>query len=320
MKSINLINVYYSIPTHCLPSILKRPIDKILEIIFSFLANRYLSKPYKNKISKKDCGPILKKQTLKIIVSLTSIPSRISTASISIQSILNQTVQPDKVILWLAYEQFPDGLEGLPYIIKQLQKNGLTIMFCEDLKSHKKYHYTLKLFPESDVILIDDDIFYPKNLIEELLKGRDRYPNCIIASRAHLMSYKSDGSLLPYRKWQHNAKMQVPSHFMMHTSGNGTLIPAAVKFDKIFYEKEVFMKLTPNSDDVWFKANLLRMDIKVYTIQKFKKDPITLKGSYSTSLVSQNTHLGKKDDQLHRVFDFFNLGFTESYILNIDKH
>ena len=38
----------------------------------------------------------------KIIVSLTSIPSRIHLTHLVIESILRQTVLPDKIVLWLS--------------------------------------------------------------------------------------------------------------------------------------------------------------------------------------------------------------------------
>lgn len=42
----------------------------------------------------------------KIVVSLTSFPARIKKVHIVIESLLNQTIKPDKIILWLSKEQF----------------------------------------------------------------------------------------------------------------------------------------------------------------------------------------------------------------------
>ena len=48
----------------------------------------------------------------KIIASLTSYPARINIVPYVIASILNQTMKPDKIILWLGNDRFPD--EKLP--------------------------------------------------------------------------------------------------------------------------------------------------------------------------------------------------------------
>ncbi|MBQ2886366.1 MAG: hypothetical protein IJE43_21810 [Alphaproteobacteria bacterium] len=46
------------------------------------------------------------KINMKVIVSLTSYPARINIVHKTIESLLNQTYKADKVILYLAYEQF----------------------------------------------------------------------------------------------------------------------------------------------------------------------------------------------------------------------
>ena len=73
----------------------------------------------------------------KIIVSLTSFPARIDCVGYSIKSLFNQTVKPDRIILWLATEQFEN--QEMPELLETLKSKGLEIRFCEDLKSHKKY-------------------------------------------------------------------------------------------------------------------------------------------------------------------------------------
>ena len=98
-----------------------------------------------------------------IIISLTTYPARVGTVWITITSLLNQTKQPQRVILWLAEEQFQD--KKIPKRLMQLQKRGLEILYCEDLKPHKKYFYTMQEYPECFVVTADDDIFYPENHI-----------------------------------------------------------------------------------------------------------------------------------------------------------
>ena len=79
----------------------------------------------------KKLGINTKKRKEKIIVSLTSYPKRINVVWITIETLLQQTVKPDEVILWLADSQFKE-IEELPEELKALQKRGLTIRFCDD--------------------------------------------------------------------------------------------------------------------------------------------------------------------------------------------
>jgi hypothetical protein len=68
----------------------------------------------------------------ELIVSLTSYPRRFPILDFAIRSLLNQTVRPDRVILWLA----EDDVTYLPSAVRRLA--GLEIRTCRDLRSFKK--------------------------------------------------------------------------------------------------------------------------------------------------------------------------------------
>ena len=90
-----------------------------------------------------------------LIVTLTSFPARINEIHYTIYSLLNQRLKPDKVVLWLAEEQFPNKEEDLPNNLLKLKSNGLTIEWCDDIKSYKKLIPALEKYPK-DFLVIDD--------------------------------------------------------------------------------------------------------------------------------------------------------------------
>ena len=92
---------------------------------------------------------------VKIIASLTSYPARINVVPYVIASLLNQTVKPDKIILWLAETQFPD--KKLPPLFDEVRACGVEVRFCpEDLGPHKKYFYAMQEYPDHIIITFDD--------------------------------------------------------------------------------------------------------------------------------------------------------------------
>ena len=92
-------------------------------------------------IDKKNSYALLKsKLDKKIIVSLTSYSARINTVHITIDSLLKQTFKADKIILWLAKEQFPRLEKDLPNNLLQQTKKGLTIKWWQ-----KKFKATYKI-------------------------------------------------------------------------------------------------------------------------------------------------------------------------------
>ena len=79
----------------------------------------------------------------KIVVSLTTFPARIDECYFAIKSLMIQSYPADRIILWLAKNQFPD--EKLPSKYDKLIARGLEVRYCEeDLRSHKKYYYALQ--------------------------------------------------------------------------------------------------------------------------------------------------------------------------------
>ena len=62
----------------------------------------------------------------EIIVSLTSFPARFSKLHLVIESMLCQTMKPDKIILYLDDDVVVD-VEELPDSLKQLREFGLQI-------------------------------------------------------------------------------------------------------------------------------------------------------------------------------------------------
>ena len=72
----------------------------------------------------------------QVIVSLTSYPARISYVHLAIKSLMLQSYKPDRIILWLAEEQFPD--KKLPKKLTDLCQYGLEIIWMQDIYGNKK--------------------------------------------------------------------------------------------------------------------------------------------------------------------------------------
>ena len=103
-------------------------------------------------IKKHDSSELKKLKTRRIIVSLTSYPARIAGIAQMLESIYSQTRKADKIVLWLAEEQFPNKDDDLPDDLRKLQfEDKLEVRWCDDLKPHKKYFYALQEFTD-DVV------------------------------------------------------------------------------------------------------------------------------------------------------------------------
>lgn len=222
-----------------------------------------------------------------VIISLTSYPARIGTVHLTITTLLNQTVKPRKVILWLAKDQFPNEECNLPKKLLELRKNGLTIKFCDDLRPHKKYYYTMKENPDSYVITVDDDIFYPENLVEALMTTSEQYPDTVVCTWGHEFVPDENGDVFSADKWEHSEDGRYPSYFLIPTGVGGVLYPPHCISDEVF-NKEAIIKLCLNADDLWLKAMGLLNNKKAVRVNKPAKVYFSILKTQKTGLFYSN--------------------------------
>lgn len=192
-------------------------------------------------------------RTPKLIVSLTSFPERIPDLFFCLYSLINQTTKPDLLILWLAEEQFPNKEKDLPKRILDLKKYGLTIRWCKDLKSYKKLIFSLKEYPSDIIVTADDDIYYPENWLELLYNSYLQEPQHIHCHRAHRITFDESGKLDQYTNWTFCITTSDASYLNFCTTGGGVLYPPGALYADVFNE-ELFTKLCPTADDIWFWA------------------------------------------------------------------
>lgn len=295
-----LIKIYSSIQNRN-PFLSKIKFYGFQRFIIRTLANTML--PLIFKISTKRTHQLSKDDKDDLIVSLTTFPARIDKIWIVIECMLRQSKKPDKIILWLSKEQF-SSLEVLPKRLLKLRERGLEIELCEgDLRSHKKYYYTLKRYPKSAFITVDDDFFYPSNMIEELISKNKKHPKDICFLRGHMMTTQNN-EIEGYNLWTMEIKESTSSNFVFFTSGGGTLFPPNSLHDEATNEK-VFMDKCKLADDVWLNAMSRLQGTSLNKISSDYASQIPIVISQNISLSSDNVDKNQNDIQINAVRDYY---------------
>ena len=249
--------------------------------------------------------PSLKLVEQDVIVTLTSFPARLKKLPLTLETIYRQSVMPTKVVLWLAEEQFPNKSEP-ERILKKYIEQGLEIKYCDDLKAHKKYFYTLKENPEALIITIDDDIFFPTNMINNLLLVHKEFPNCVICNRAHEMKIEN-GKPLPYNKWNYLAKGCIgPSMYLCATGGAGTLYPPRCLSSHVF-DKNVMRDICFQADDIWLKCMEHIHGTKVVLTGRNNPEIMDVLGGKKQGLAKENVEQNLNDTQLNAVTEYYGI-------------
>ena len=121
----------------------------------------------------------------QVVVSMTSFPAAIPYAAPAVQSILNGSVLPDKVVLYLTFAQF--GEKGLPQeLLKLAESNPVFEIrnYDRDIRSYRKLIPALKDFPDAVIVTVDDDVAYHRHMLRDLLRLHEQMPDAVLAHRA----------------------------------------------------------------------------------------------------------------------------------------
>ena len=240
-----------------------------------------------------------------VVVSLTSYGARVQRVSLAIRSIMDQTVRPNKVILWLG-EDANDV--SLPKDLTDLERVGLEIRRgVADLKGHKKYYFAMQELTDCLLVTIDDDLVYAKDTIETLLSAHKALPDCVIARRCHHIDIK-DGEIAPYETWEMNYQDEVttPRKSLLATTGAGTLYPSSC-FAALTGDADEISEFALSADDLWMKALETKAHILVACAPNDLPMPWVMPMSQSKGLFFENLHDGGTDRILARLMDHFGL-------------
>lgn len=226
-----------------------------------------------------------KNNSPKIIVSLTTFPGRIDVVGYAIKSLMLQTVQPDKIIIWLAKTQFSCVPEQLNTYIER----GLEVRFCDDMRSHKKYFYALQeQQPNEVVITFDDDIIFEKDAIEKLVRFHRKHPDCIICNRAQKILFDKSG-FKPFRSWPifNDVKAGEPTLGMIPSTGAGCLYPYGI-MPQITFDKEIIKANVFETDDLWIGFVNISHGNRIVKTLTHQATLVNVKNSQKESLTSKN--------------------------------
>jgi hypothetical protein len=186
----------------------------------------------------------------KVVVSLTSYPPRFGTLHLTLRSLLDQQVKPDEVQLWIAFKD----KDALPSQVRSLEKDGLRILFCDDMRSYKKIIPAIEADPKAYIITVDDDCFYPTDLVKVLTEEFDPERPTINCRRVNQITRFENGEIRPYLEWNGNISEDTPpaaGRTDLFATGHGGVLYFPGCFDPEVLNRDAFLSICPAADDVW---------------------------------------------------------------------
>ena len=245
----------------------------------------------------------------EVVVSLTSFGKRVYDVPVVIESIMQGTVKPNRIVLWLAEDEFKG--KPLPKALEMQKDRGLQVEYCEDIRSYKKLIPSLKMYPEACIITIDDDAIYEYDFLDRMIEAHGKHPRSVCGTRVHKIKLGPDGRPLGYTSWDlYKADVDKASKLHFATGVGGILYPPHCLSPEVLNQK-AFSDLAPFADDIWFYAMSLMNDTQVVKVfsRKPNGDFVELPSAYESALFAQNTNPEncRNDVQFKAVFEKYDL-------------
>jgi hypothetical protein len=164
------------------------------------------------------------------------------------------------------------------------------------------------LYPDRIVVTCDDDMMYPKDWLFRLLESWRHTPDDIIAHRCRKVRVEN-GEMMPYRTW-HSEPVGNSSSLTVTLGWSGVLFPPG-SLDTRVLDRESYMRLSPNADDLWYKAMAMLKGTAMRKSRNPYPPPIPIIGAESISLGKTNIGEDQNRVQLLALAKEYNLTFDE---------
>lgn len=258
------------------------------------------------------------KRSQQLIVSLTSFGERVHDVYLTIESLLQQSIQPDRIILWL---NEPLSLDFLPALLERQKRRGLEVEVVSDYRSYDKLIHALKAYPEATIVTVDDDVIYPFDFLEHLYYAHLQEPQTIFFYRGHQIKISTTGEIQPYLSWKGEQASTSDSILNFPTGNGGILYPPHSLHPQVL-DCELFQRLAPTADDIWFRAMSLLQGTpckRIVAPRHNFQQGMQLKVHQDLGLMQVNIAQQANDSQLQNVFAHFNLFPLFKASLNREK-
>lgn len=238
------------------------------------------------------------------VVSITTHGHRLNSVAIAIESIGIGAVKPSRMILWL---EEPEFASCRPANLQRLVRRGLEIRITKPYGPHCKYYSYAVEHPEArlPLVLADDDRFYPRSWLAELLGSYADHPGSVSCYRARAVTMtRRDGRWLmsPFGSWP-MCNSSEPSFLTFATATHGVIYPPAV-LEQVRNAGDSFLSRTPYSNDIWLHFLALRAAVRTRQIHSHQISIPTIPGTQDIALFRTVNTVEFKDRQIADTYEY----------------
>lgn len=229
---------------------------------------------------------------------MTSYPQRIKHAWLALESLFRQSDTDFRLVLVLAADQFPG--KRIPRMLQRQVRKGLEILWVlRDGRSFDHIWPAYSAFGGCTVISVDDDKFFPPDLVQTLKEESRARPGTIIGWRGWEMR-PARGRMEFGSGWTRADKQTLSGRLFM-PPGNGSLYPPG-SLPLLTGDYDLREAICPNADDVWYWAMARLNNTPSYCLGAPNHRPV-----WRQSLTPALAEIGPGQQEFRNVLDHFKM-------------
>ena len=294
-----------------------RQLSKVYDYSKNFIGDTQSMKTALHKVNKNKYESIFKtlcevfpefkekmlERSRRVVISLTTYPKRFEHLVEVLNTLVNQTVTPYKILLVI---DKPNIEYITPEIVDYIaaHQDLIEVILAENpIKPHEKYYFAMQKYRYCSIITVDDDVLYDKRLVEKLLESYIQDPSRIHAARVHKITFDKNG-VRPYKSWiyQYNRSDINPSHTLFATGVGGVLYPPDcldISEDNLPEIQEFLL-----ADDIYLKKLEIEKNLKVVFVPGIMNKELKQKDYKDYSALYKINVVENKNDEYLSKIDF----------------
>lgn len=220
------------------------------------------------------------KQRPLLIVSFTTWKKRHNAAAKMLDIFKKQTLKPDKIYCYLSSDEYCG--ENIPQCLQRfVDEKYIEIKWVKENTFCHKRHEVFKIHHNDFVFVIDDDIVYPTNYLQQMYNAAKKHPTCAICYT---------GSRYEYKEKRYNSNItDNPSIKNSFLGGICCFPPLVFPIKDYFNNLDIRKEFAPKCDSSYIHVILIKNEIGVFELYDRKNQWFqTINGTQDVGVWQEN--------------------------------
>ncbi|NMH60191.1 glycosyltransferase [Alteromonas ponticola] len=268
-----------------------------------------------------------------LIISLTTIHSRVDKIHLVIESLLNQQTSIDfEVRLYISDEAYllDKGINNIPDTLQRVAKNSdgrFNVFYTQNIGPYRKFLPLLKEYFADKIdftylVTVDDDTVYPDNWLQGLIEANQKH-NCVVAYRGRQLVCDEE-SVMPYNTWIHSDSTVLQPSLKTVGTGKDGILYRPEYFHPDIVDIEQALAACNHADDLWLKVHTAINGVPSVLLAESLEEAFQDLGEEDdNTLYRKINKFGGNDvamSNLHRYFlNRYRLNLLDVFNLNLSK-